>query len=303
MYILSRQRENELVSVDDGTCCNEDKCRVFVDNMTSNLAGTAIIPGGPCVLCCRWYVFNCFTKGEPLDLNKHFYYRNIDGEYPNHAYIPFTPSIGLTFPFVSYASVGWMPSETTDHTNFFKIFEVVETKNISNPSSWFIMNCKKCSRVANIMDIHHATGFKDAFYDFDKDAVCCKTCKQPFNKHFNDAFGNVMVENKWFSKCYFCDTTTETKFSTIQVCRECHDEISNLLNKSNKQCFYCEELVNDKKKSTSYQIIDDKGEHKTVYLCKPHTIPRRVLKKFKQGENVIDQQTFVNMLTYKKRKN
>lgn len=312
MIVLSSEEENALLESPDGTCANGNECREVVD-LSRKVSGRSIKTGMMCVLCCRYYVTKCW--GNKTRLSRRTY-RNYEDEYNKSVFVPFTPEIGITFPIVRYDA----PTPLDVHgSTLRKLFNKYECNNAPSDQRWHLSYCEKCQRICNSIDRKHSIGFDGIMFDIERNVRTCKKCSTPIKDIACDEFGLVCYENNWYCKCYLCNTMTTCKrLRTVPICDnankvdlkgenedkivDCTDVINQLMNKSNKRCFYCEMVLNDKKRFTTYSIKDD-DDTVQVYLCKMHTIPRRLFTKFKKmfGSSVFDRETFYMMLSQKKR--
>lgn len=297
MIILKSVDEAALLEANHGTCVEGNQCRVIQD-LKKQTPGTSITHPMPnkCVLCCRWYVQMCYLNNSPLDPKVNLY-RNFHDEYDMDVFTPFTPNLGITFPIVRYDAP--MPIETKK-SQLMQVSSVVNERE-PKPFDWFLLECPECKTFKNTMDKYFACGFDETVYDMSKNQILCMRCKTPTMKNFCDVYGNVLYESQYYSKCYFCTTVTTTKLATVQTCLDCTKQFENLLQKSNRKCFYCEVILNDKKKFTSY-LVKDKGEVRLVYLCKLHSISRRTITKFKclSNSNLFELETFISILNNKR---
>lgn len=297
MIILNATEEDQLIAESDGTCNLGDACRVLVD-LCQNTAGKSIQPGMMCVMCCRWYATNCWLENKPLEEKV---YRNYHDEYDKEYFVPLSPNIGITFPIIRYDAELPLQIHTSIFRKLFHRYQYVP-KGIEAPTPWNLMYCEKCNRVCNSIDRKFSIGFDNVLFDLESGKKICSKCKQQTCLKPSDRFGNVLYDTCAYSRCYICNTVTTCEMHTIQICKICNNSVYSILDKSNKRCYYCDTVLNDKKKFTMYNIKEN-NEVTQVFLCKIHTISRRVLTKFKKmyGGGVFDKEVFFAMMSHKRR--
>lgn len=289
--ILPRAIQEHKVANPDGTCGQGDQCRHKLD-YGSSIAGTALDFGDrSCVLCTRWYVHQCFLNNTPISKQV---FTCIDDEYSMGDYLPMKPEIHLTFPMVSYTALE--PFEETE-SKLVNIFDIITDDREYNTTKVYVCKGPKCKpyRVVNVSGKSYANGFVKCAYDILSGSMSCISCDTKVIPIESDLYENFNVEGTYYSKCGICDSLTDTRFTFYQLCAHCLSKINVYINKSSKNCYFCETMVNEKKRK-SYVL--DTG---VVYLCKNHTLSRRLVNTLKTGE-VIKESTFISMLHQKRRR-